>query len=729
MGIRFDRERRLFTIETANTAYQMAADSHDVLQHLYYGRRTGSDMSYMHRRCDRGFSGNIDGAEENRSYSLDTICQEYACAGTGDYRVPALVVRNDDGSTCADLRYRGYEIREGKYAIPGMPAVYDNGGEAQTLIISLEDPVSGLAVQLFYGVFPDMDIITRAAQIRSGSRPVTLERAMSACVELPFGQWDLIHFHGRHCMERQFERTPLPHAIQTVASRRGMTSHHHNPFVILCDRHADEDHGDCLGMILVYSGDHRTEIERDQTDSVRAVMGIHDGTFSWELQPGETFFTPEVILTFSSKGLTRLSHNCHRIIRNNICRGRYKLARRPVLINNWEATYFDFNEDKIMGLARQAADLGIEMFVLDDGWFGARNNDRAGLGDWKVNLEKLPSGLVGLAEQIHALGMRFGLWIEPEMVNEDSDLYRAHPDWAFTVPGRGPVRSRHQLVLDLSREDVRDYLYGAISAILRENAIDYIKWDFNRAMEDVFSRALPAGRQGEVRHRYVLGLYRLLDRLTSEFTQVLFEGCAGGGGRFDPAMLYYSPQIWCSDDTDAIERLKIQYGTSFGYPVSAVGSHVSASPNHQTGRSTPLHTRAVVAMSGTFGYELDLNSLSEEEKEEIRGQIAVYHKYADLIRSGDYYRLTETDLDYTAWQFVAPDLSESLVNLVVTHPLANGPFIHVKLKGLDPRAVYEDEASGDRFTGAALMYGGYTFPVMTGDYPALQIHLVRVLFE
>ncbi|MBR3367190.1 MAG: alpha-galactosidase, partial [Lachnospiraceae bacterium] len=695
MSIRFDHSSRVFTLETANTCYQIAADPLDVLQHLYYGRRTGCSMSYLYRQYDRGFSGNIAGTE--RIYSMDTNVREYASTGTGDYRVPALVVRNDDGSICADLRYRGYEIREGKYALPELPAVYDNGGEAQTLVIRLEDPVSGMKVQLYYGVFPETDIITRAAEIICGSRKVTLERAMSACLELPFGQWDLVHFHGRHCMERQFERTPLLHSIQTVASRRGMTSHHHNPFVILCDRHAGEDHGDCVGMMLVYSGDHKTEIEVDQMESVRAVMGIHDGAFSWELRPGERFVTPEVILSFSSEGFTKLSHNYHRIIRRNVCRGRYRLTQRPILINNWEATYFDFNEEKIMRLARQAAELGIEMFVLDDGWFGARNDDNAGLGDWKVNLQKLPCGLDGLSAQIHALGMKFGLWVEPEMVNEDSDLYRAHPDWAFTVPGREPVRGRNQLVLDLSRGDVREYLYTVLSSLLRENRIDYIKWDFNRSLEDVFSRVVSAGRQGEVRHRYILGLYRLLGHLTENFPDVLFEGCAGGGGRFDPGMLYYSPQIWCSDDTDPIERLKIQYGTSFGYPVSAVGAHVSASPNHQTGRSTPIHTRAVVAMSGTFGYELDLNILTEADKEEIRGQIADYRRYAPLIGSGLYYRLTETGRSYaesssyyTAWQFVAEDRSESLVNLVVTDPLPNAPLPHIRLKGLDPEAVYRD---------------------------------------
>lgn len=730
MSICFDKKKQLLTIETEQVSYQMMVDSNGFLHHLYYGRRIDcASMSYLESNYDRGFSGNPYILRNDRSFSLDTFPQEYASFGVGDYRINSLAVVNADGSYAADFRYVTHEVHQGKYAIPGMPSVYDNGGEAETLIVTLRDPVTALTVKLYYGVFSKLDIITRCAEIVNGGEDtVTLEKAASVCLDMPYGKWDLVHFHGRHCLERQVERSPLIHSIQTIASKRGMSSHHHNPFVILCDRRANEDYGDCYGLMFMYSGNHKTEIEVDQLENVRVVMGIHDAQFNWKLDAGERFYTPEVIMAYSHCGFTRLSHLYHNVIRNNVCRGEYKLARRPVLINNWEATYFDFNEEKILNLARQAAELGIELFVLDDGWFGSRNDDNAGLGDWYVNLEKLPRGLAGLAEKINDLGMKFGLWIEPEMVNEDSDLYRAHPDWAFAAPGRKPATGRNQLVLDMSRREVQDYLYEALSRLLRESHIEYIKWDMNRSLSDVYSHGAPKERQGEVYHRYVLGVYRLMDRLTSAFPHVLFEGCAGGGGRFDPAILYYSPQIWCSDDTDPIERIKIQYGTSFGYPVSTMGAHVSASPNHQTGRTTPLNTRGVVAMSGTFGYELDLNKLSKEEKVEISQQIKDFKRYYWLIQDGDYYRLTDTEAGhfYSAWQFVSKDGSESLVNLVVNSPQPNSLLIHVRLKGLEPEGVYEMERTGQRFTGAALMYGGYTFPLISGDYPAMQIHFTKV---
>ena len=729
MAIYYEEKQRLLTIETENTSYQMLADENGFFHHLYYGRRIDrANMEYLFTNYDRGFSGNPYILRNNRTFSLDTFPQEYTSFGVGDYRINAIAVTNGDGSYAADFRYVSHEILPGKYAIPQMPSVYDNGGEAETLIVTLRDPVTLLTVRLYYGVFPAYDVITRCAEIiNQGREQVTLLKADSVCLDMPFGKWDLIHFHGRHCLERQMERSPLIHSIQTIASKRGMSSHHHNPFVILCDNRADEDHGDCFGLMFMYSGNHKTEIEVDQLENVRVCMGIHDAQFRWNLNQGERFHTPEVILSFSADGFTRLSHNYHGLIRHNVCRGKYKLAPRPVLINNWEATYFTFNEEKILDLAKQAAALGIELFVLDDGWFGVRNDDNSGLGDWFVNREKLPDGLSGLAERINALGMKFGLWIEPEMVNEDSDLYRAHPDWAFAAPHRSPMTGRNQLVLDMSRQEVVDYLFDSISKLLRESNIEYIKWDMNRPISDVYSHGAPRDRQGEIGHRYVLGVYQLMDRLTTAFPEVLFEGCAGGGGRFDPAILYYSPQIWLSDDTDPIERMTIQYGSSFGYPVSTMGAHVSASPNHQTGRTTPLKTRGVVAMSGTFGYELDLNRLSEGEKEEIRGQIQDFKKYYWLIQDGDYYRLTDSGDSrfYTAWQFVAKDGSETLVNMVVNSPQPNSLLIHVRLKGLDEHAVYVMEEDGRRFTGAALMYGGYTFPMMSGDYPAVQFRLVR----
>ncbi len=725
MSIVYDRQENLLTLTTENTGYQMCIDELGILRHLHYGSRTGAqDMSYQIIDFDYAFSGNPIQYRRERNFSLDILPQEYTSFGVGDFRLNSVAVINADGSRAAQFHYVSHEIRKGKYAIPELPASYDNGDEAETLIVTLRDEVTGLTVKLHYGVFEKLDIITRYAEIcNDGKAPVTLEKAASLCLDLPHGNWDLMHFWGKHAMERQPERQPIGHCITTVGSTRGTSSHQQNPFIIVCDHEATEDHGDCYGMMLAYSGGFKAELENSQINSVRAVMGIDDTYFSWKLEPGQSFHTPEVILSFAD-GLTALSHNYHHFIRHNVCRGKHHLEKRPVLINNWEATYFDLNEDKMYALAKEAAALGIDQFVLDDGWFGARYDDNAGLGDWFVNYDKLPNGLDSLIEKINGLGMKFGIWVEPEMVNEDSDLYRAHPDWALSAPDRTPTFGRNQLVLDMSNKDVVDYLYGCLSTLLKEHNIAYIKWDFNRSVCDVYSHALPADRQGEVSHRFVLGLYNLLDRLTTEFPDVLFEGCSGGGGRFDAGMLYYTPQIWLSDDTDAIERLIIQGGTSYGYPVSTMGAHVSAAPNHQTGRTTPINTRGIVAMSGAFGYELDLTKLPESDKEAIRIQIQRYHQDEVLIHQGSYYRLTDvTKGYYTAWQIVSEDKSKSLVNLVITSPQPNPEPLHIRFKGLDPNANYHIEESDKVISGAALMNGGYTYPVMHGDYPAMQLHL------
>ena len=727
MSIHFDNQAKLLTLTTARSDYQMRIDELGDLLHLHYGGRVGAqDMSFQIRGYDCGFSGNPYELRLDRGYSLDRLPQEYSSFGVGDYRLHSVAAVNGDGSRCASFRYVSHEIARGKYAIPGLPAVYDNGGEAETLTVTLRDDATGLTLLLRYGVFAALDVITRSAEfVNGGDQPITLTKAASVCLDLPAGGWDLLHFHGRHCLERQPERAPIGHCITTVGSKRGMSSHHHNPFVIVCDHDATEEHGDCYGLMLMYSGGFQAEIERAQGDDVRVVMGLDETGFAWTLAPGERFCTPEAILSYAD-GLTQLSHNYHRVIRRNVCRGVHRLARRPVLINNWEATYFDLNEDRILALAQEAKALGVELFVLDDGWFRGRRDDNAGLGDWFENRDKLPGGLHNLIENITALGLQFGIWIEPEMVNEDSDLYRAHPDWALAAPNRLPTMSRNQLVLDLSRQDVRDYLYERFSALLRENDISYVKWDMNRALSDVYSHALPAERQGEAAHRCVLGVYELLERLTGAFPRVLFEGCAGGGGRFDAGMLYYTPQIWCSDDTDPIERLLIQGGTSYGYPVSAMGAHVSASPNHQTGRSTPIETRGVVAMSGAFGYELDLTKLPAEDKAEIKRQIVQFHEDEDVLRDGLYYRLTDvTQGWYAAWQMVSEDKSRSIVNLVVTSPQPNRAPLRLRLRGLDPDARYRIDEDVHVLTGAALMNGGYTFPQMLGDYPSAQLHLTR----
>lgn len=748
MGIHFDSGAGLFTLETAHTSYHMQVDERGHLLHLYYGRRIGQGcLSTLYPPADHGFSPDYYPNRRDRGVSPDVLPQEYTGCNVGDFRLGCLVARDEHGAAGADFLYVSHTIRPGKYALNDLPAAHDEEEEAETLIVCLKDAVTGLELELLYGVFARQDVITRAARLRNGgSAPLRLEKAASLCLDLPFGQWDLIHFHGRHAMERQMQRAPLTNAIHTVSSTRGASSHHHNPFVILCDRSATEDAGLCYGVMLVYSGSHRTDIEVDQNGSTRLVSGLHDQGFCWYLQPGESFETPEALLCCAPDGLGALSRRYHRFIRHNICRGVWRFARRPVLINNWEATYFHFDTETICRIAEKAASLGVEMLVLDDGWFGKRDDDNSGLGDWYVNENKLPGGLNPLIERINALGMKFGIWIEPEMVSEDSDLYRAHPDWAFTLPGRAPAMGRDQLVLDMGRPEVVDHLTDVLSDLLRRHHIEYVKWDMNRNMSDVYSRALPPERQGEAAHRYMLGVYRLLNRLTIAFPHVLFEGCAGGGGRFDAGMLAYFPQIWCSDNTDAIERLTIQHGTSFGYPVSAVGAHVSACPNHQTGRNTPLWTRAVVAMSGTFGYELDLGRLTDEECRQVKEQIAAFKRYYDVIQNGQYYRLSDPAREprYVAWQTVTD--SEALLNLVLTRPEGNARPLHLCLRGLEEDALYCVDtmrlygitvtpevhsvqagiSEGAVYSGSTLMYAGCTLPRLSGDYPSVQLHLTRV---
>lgn len=730
MAIIMNQAEQVFTLQTKRTTYQMKAGDYGILLHLYYGARVEDcTMDYLLHRKDVGFSGNPYEAGEDRTFSLDTLPQEFPSYGVGDYRNNCVGVCQTDGTRAADFRYVSWEIREGAHKIPGLPCLFDEDETAETLVIFLEDAASSLKLELYYVVFADRDVIARSARITNGGKEaVRLEKMMSACLELPNGSWEAIHFHGRHAMERRLERLPLMHGTMEVGSRRGTSSHQHNPGVILCSPDATEEHGGCYGLSLIYSGNFSMEIEMDQMDSVRAVCGINPEFFEYRLEPGEAFDTPQLMMTYSGSGLGRMSANFHSIIRHNLCRGKYKFARRPVLINNWEATYFDFNEEKILSIARQASELGIEMLVLDDGWFGSRDSDNAGLGDWFVNTDKLKGGLTDLVTGINGLGMKFGIWIEPEMVNEDSRLYREHPDWALTIPGRKPCRSRNQLVLDMSRSEVRDYVFDSIAAVLKSANVEYVKWDMNRSICDVYSAVLPKERQGEVYHRYVLGIYDLMERFTSSFPNILFEGCSGGGGRFDPAILYYSPQIWCSDDTDGIERLEIQYGTSFFYPISAVGSHVSAIPNHQTGRRTPLATRGVVAMAGSFGYEMDLNLLTEDEKEAVKAQVEDYKKYYDLIHNGDYYRLAspQGDSGFTAWQFVSGDKTRTLLNLVITHVRANAPDLWFKLRGLDPEKRYRLEEDGRIYSGSALMNAGISIPMIMGDYPAVQMVLTEV---
>lgn len=728
MAIRVTEQGRNFYLETLHSMYQIKADEYGVLKHIWYGSRTECDMEYLLDYPDLGFSGNIYEAENKREYSLDTMPLEYSCKGIGDHRIPAAAITHPNGSDALDLRFDGYEIRKEKYAISGLPAVYADEDEAETLEIYLKDTSSDIRVILKYGVLEKKDIITRSAVFcNMGDAPCKITKAFSLCLDIPHGDWDWVHFHGRHIMERLVERRRLFHGVQESSSNRGTSSHQQNPSVLLCSNDCTETSGECIGALLVYSGSFQTKIELTQLNQVRMLMGINSECFSWELKPNEQFSTPEVILSYSDSGMETLSHNFHNVIRNNICRGEYKQSERPVLINNWEATYFDFNEERLENIAKEASKLGVDMFVMDDGWFGKRDSDTSGLGDWFVNEEKLKGGLNTLVEKVKSYGMKFGIWFEPEMVSEDSELYRTHPEWAIQIPNRKPTRSRYQLVLDMTRQDVRDYLFKVISDVLSSADISYVKWDMNRSICDWYSAELPVENMGEMQHRYVLGLYELLDRLTSEFPHILFEGCSGGGGRFDAGILYYCPQIWCSDDTDAYERTKIQYGTSFFYPISTIGSHVSIVPNHQTGRITPFETRAVTAMSGSFGYELDLNTLSEEEKNAVVEQNKRFKKYGPLIHNGRYYRLSNPMTDkFAIWSFVSENSGEVLVHGMIFRTEPNMTRYSVKLRGLISDKKYVVDGDNTIYTGKALMEGGILLPKPWGDFFPIELHLKAV---
>lgn len=732
MAVIIEKQNTLFTLQTNTSMYQIKRDELGVLLHTYYGKKTEHcDYSYLISHRDHGFSGNPHACGKcDRTYSLDILPQEYPCFGSGDFRESACKIRRADGSGSVSLRYDSYKVERGKYEIPGLPAVYAlKDQHADTLVITLKDESQKLLVHLYYGVIEEADIITRSVRIENqDTQEICLERALSANLDILYGEYDLMSFYGRHEMERVPSRVGIHHGIQSVGSTRGSSSHQYNPFFILAEAKATEQTGECFGFSFLYSGDFIGIAEQDQMNQTRVLMGIHPGNFEFRLSSGEVFCSPETVLAYSGQGLQKLSQIYHRTYRNQLCRGNFKKQRRPVLINNWEGTYFDFTGEKLVSIARDASKLGIELFVMDDGWFGIREDDNSGLGDWTVNEKKLGCTLQELSEQIHEVGLKFGIWFEPECVSEDSQLYRAHPDWAFKVPGQKPMLSRNQLVLDFSRKEVRDCIYEQICAVLDSARIEYVKWDFNRSISDLYSAALPPQRQKETAHRYVLGLYEMLERLTVRYPDILFEGCSGGGGRFDPGMLYYTPQIWCSDDTDAMERLKIQYGTSFGYPISAVGAHISVCPNHQTGRSVPLKTRGVVAMAGTFGYELDINKMSEQEKEEIRAQIGQFKEDYFLIQDGTYYRLGSpfSGASYLGWQFVSEDQREALVSVVLVNPEPNGPAGYLRLEGLAPKKQYRIEETGEVYPGAALMFGGILLEQPKQSYDSWQYHFIQV---
>ncbi|MCI8371334.1 MAG: alpha-galactosidase [Lachnospiraceae bacterium] len=720
MAVLYHSDKHIFTLHTRNSTYQMMVDSYGSLLHLYYGARSSGFMDYLLTYEDVGFSGNPYVAGMDRTYSLDTLPQEYPTLGTGDYRSYALNVEHADGSQCCHLTFSHYEIRKGKYQLQGLPSVYAAAEEADTLEIVLEDVVSRVEVRLLYGVLEEIDVITRSVIIRNmGDDKITLKKASGACLDFLSGDYEILGFYGRHAMERNLERRKVVHGLTSFGSRRGASSHQHNPAMILADQDTTEDSGICYGMLFVYSGNFLCEAEKDQRDQTRLIMGLNTDWFSYPLGVGEEFRVPEVILSYSGEGLSKLSHNYHTCILEHVCRGRYVRETRPVLLNSWEAAYFKFNGETIVNLAREAAELGMDMVVMDDGWFGKRDHDDSSLGDWQVNEKKLGCTLAELIEKVNSFGVKFGIWVEPEMVNEDSDLYREHPDWAITIEKRSPVRSRNQLLLDFSRKEVREHLFEQVCAVLDQGKIEYLKWDMNRSMTDVYD--------GRLTYDYVLGVYEFLEKLTVKYPNLLIEGCCGGGGRFDAGMLYYTPQIWCSDNTDAVNRTRIQYGTSFFYPISAVGSHVSAVPNHQTGRVTSLHTRGIVAMAGTFGYELNPARLSKEERQAVKEQIQEYKKHEAIIRQGRYYRLSNPFSEsFSGWMFVSEDQKEALVQVVRLSLEGNMAPLYVKLRGLNPERIYMDEAAGRTYPGAALMECGIPLLSPNEEYEACQMVLKEV---
>ncbi len=709
--ITFDEKRRIFKIDAGNTSYAIKISEGGYLLHLYYGKKlAGTDLDFL---CpittDVSFSPRAKSEIHDPDFSTDIKPMEYSVNGTGDYRVSALQIKAACGNTATDIRYKSHKIYKGKYSLPSMPATYsENEGNAETLEIVTEDVHTGAVVTLLYGAFEKYDAITRAVKIENkGDKPFDIERVYSTCVQFNRMDLDMINLWGSWARERSVARRPLEHGIREIRSKRGSSSHYHNPFVALCDHDAGEEHGDAYGFGFVYSGNFSCEVEVDAYSTTRLIMGLESTDFNWKLDAGETFYAPEVVMVYSDAGLGKMSRTFHKLYRNNLCRGKYKLAKRPLLINNWEGTYFGFTREKLIEIAHEASKLGIEMFVLDDGWFGIRNDGTTSLGDWFVNEEKLPGGMKALVDEINALGMKFGLWFEPEAISPISKLYEAHPDWCLHVGNRERSEARRELILDMSREDVRDYLFDAMSKILDSANIEYIKWDFNRNITEAGSALLPPDRQKEIFHRYVLGLYELTERLLKKYPYLLLEGCSGGGGRYDAGMLYYAPQIWTSDDSDAVERIRIQYGTSFCYPASSMSAHVSATPNHQTGRDTSFETRGNIALAGAFGYELDISKLTDGEKELVKKQVANYHKYYDVIQNGDLYRLIspfENDR-YAAWEYVSESKKEALVTFAVSRAFF-ATTVFLRLRGLDPTLTYIDEATGKEYDGDALMYGG-----------------------
>ena len=713
-------ENQLFSLHTRHTSYLFRVMETGHLEHLYYGRKIHPAIDgLMEQHAFAPGNTNIYDSE-HLQFSLEDTCLEMSSFGKGDIREPFVELTLSDGSETSDFLFEKFEQGTGKEEFETLPGSYDESGEVEWLGVTLRDKNSGVILELHYYVYQDCDVITRSAKLINESGDVVkLNRLMSLQLDLEPSDYVFTTFHGAWAREMGRTDVRLVPGKYVNASYTGTSSSRDNPFVMLGKEHTTEDAGECFGFNLIYSGNHYEAAEVGSFGKVRIVSGINPQSFCFTLESGESFEAPEAVMTYASDGYNAMSQNMHRFVREHIVRGTWKKKERPVLLNSWEAAYFDINERKLLSLAKAGKEAGIELFVMDDGWFGKRDDDNSSLGDWFVNEKKLGGTLSELIDRVHAQGVKFGIWIEPEMVNEDSNLYREHPDWAIQIPGKLPVRSRNQLLLDFSRKEVRDNIFDQICAVFDQGKIDYVKWDMNRSMADVYA--------GNLAYDYVLGVYDFMERLVTRYPDILLEGCSGGGGRFDAGMLYYSPQIWCSDNTDAINRTRIQYGTSFFYPVSSMGAHVSAVPNHQTGRVTSLKTRGITAMAGTFGYELNPALLSDEEKEEIREQIKTFKKYEMLINEGTYWRLTSPFEDeVAAWMSVSRAKDRALVSVVRLYAEANAAACYVKLKGLESDAVYIEENTGRQYTGAALMNAGIPLPFAVKEYEAYQFSFIRL---
>lgn len=710
MKVIYDSDNKLFHLKTNKTSYIMGVLSNKYLVHLYYGKQLNEYTNI----CD-----NLPGSEdtpwnpidvEELEMSTNLLPMEYPCYGSADFRTPAFHAEYENGSSVTCLEYSGYEVFKGKKKLPGLPATYvETDNEAETLEITLSDKFTGLKIILSYTVFSNVDAIAKSVRIKNGgAHKINIKSALSSTTYLFDKDFEFVHLEGGWARERNIQKNPLMNGIMQIDSKRVSSSHFHSPFLALARPYTTETQGEVYGFSFVYSGNHIEQVDVNEVDVARVNVGINPFGFNWLLNSEEEFQAPEVILTYSDKGFGEMSRTYHKLYRTRLCRGKYRDVERPVLINNWEATYFDFNEEKILNIAKKAKSVGVELMVLDDGWFGKRNSDNCSLGDWVVDKNKLPDGIESLVKKINDLDMKFGLWFEPEMISEDSDLYRAHPDWCIHIEGRKRTPSRNQFVLDLSREDVCDYIVEAVSKVLKSASISYVKWDMNRNITEIGSAQLPSERQQELSHRYILGIYNVLERITSAFPDVLFEGCSGGGGRFDAGMLYYYPQYWTSDNTDAVERLYIQYGTSMVMPASTMGAHISAVPNHQVGRTTPLKTRGHVAMAGQFGYELDLNSLTEAEIELVKEQIVQYKEIREVVHKGEMYRLRSPfEGRNTSWEFVFEDSVVLMYYTIFARNMLGKTC--VKLSGLDENAYYVEKHTQKRYTGSYLMNVGLYF--------------------